>query len=512
MQRRALRWASRVLGRHYVRVLVLGQVLLTPLVVAGGLLLLKLYLPDLAWGDWALVLAVAEGLALVDVVISYRKVSGWIRDADPWLHGDRSPEAATRAWCALAGLPLRFVRFGVGWPTVVDVVPTAVFAALVIDGGPPFAVKLVAILAGAAVVLLYGAFLHFFGLELIVRPLLERLAADLPDGARLERTTLSVRRKLLIALPAMNVVTGVMAVGLTQPDEGFKSLGLGVAFALGAALVVSIGLATLLMRSLLEPLRDLQAGTARVASGDLGARVPVLGGDELGRLAGSFNQMVVGLQERERLREAFGAYVDPEVADRVLAEGTVLEGEELEVSVLFVDVRGFTAFAERSSAREVVEALNRLFEALVPVLRRHGGHANKFIGDGLLAVFGAPERQADHADRAVAAACEAAKLVAARDDLLPVGIGVNSGPVVAGSVGGGGRVEFTVIGDPVNTAARVEAATRETGDAVLVTAATRALLVRDHGGWVDRGAVELRGRQEPVLLHAPVGAVARISA
>ena len=102
--------------------------------------------------------------------------------------------------------------------------------------------------------------------------------------------------------------------------------------------------------------------------------------------------MVAGLEERAKLREAFGAFVDPGLADRVLAEGNVVEGEEVEVTVLFVDIRDFTAFAERSSAREVVAELNRFYDYVVPLLGHHGGHANKFVGDGLLGVFGAPDR------------------------------------------------------------------------------------------------------------------------
>jgi class 3 adenylate cyclase len=231
----------------------------------------------------------------------------------------------------------------------------------------------------------------------------------------------------------------------------------------------------------------------------------VVGSDETGRLAVSFNRMVAGLEERERLREAFSAFVDPRVADRVMGEGARLEGEEGEVTVLFLDIRGFTAFAERSSAREVVGELNRFYELVVPVLACHGGHANKFVGDGLLAVFGAPERLGDHADRGVAAALEIAGVVRdAYGDSLRIGIGVNSGPVVSGTVGGGGRLEFTVIGDTVNTAARVEEVTRATGDDVLVTESTRALLEDDHGGFLERGSVPLKGKSERVRLYAPV--------
>ena len=121
--------------------------------------------------------------------------------------------------------------------------------------------------------------------------------------------------------------------------------------------------------------------------------------------------MVAGLEERERLREAFGAFVDPGLADRVLAEGTSLEGEEVEVTVLFVDIRDFTAFAERASAREVVAELNGFYDYVVPLLGHHGGHANKFVGDGLLGVFGAPDRLPDHADRASTRRSQIAEVV-----------------------------------------------------------------------------------------------------
>src|ERR671928_223324 len=145
----------------------------------------------------------------------------------------------------------------------------------------------------------------------------------------------------------------------------------------------------------------------------------------------------------------------------------------------------------------------------LPVLLRHGGHANKFVGDGLLGVFGAPDRLPDHADRGVAAALEITEVIRRTyGGALRAGIGVNSGAVLAGTIGGRGRGEVTVIGDTVNTAARVEQATRETGDDVLVTDATCRLLTRDHGGFAERHGVALRGKAERVRLHAPLAAAA----
>jgi class 3 adenylate cyclase len=213
--------------------------------------------------------------------------------------------------------------------------------------------------------------------------------------------------------------------------------------------------------------------------------------------------MVAGLDERERLREAFGTFVDPALTERVLAEGTDLRGQEMDASVLFLDVRGFTEFAERADAQEVVACLNQLYEAVIPVIEHHGGHA-KFVGDGLLAVFGAPERYADHAVRAVEAARDIAQLVHdGATGELRVGLGVNSGRVVVGTIGGGGRRDFTVIGDPVNTAARVEAATRRTGDDILITEATLRALGGSADDFEEREAAPLKGKAATVRLFAP---------
>src|SRR5205823_12601050 len=182
--------------------------------------------------------------------------------------------------------------------------------------------------------------------------------------------------------------------------------------------------------------------------------------------------------------------------------------EEVEVTIVFLDICDFTSFAENASARETVDYLNDFFGLVVPLLLKHGGHANKYVGDGVLGVFGAPERLPDHADRAVAAALEIAHAVWERyRDELRIGIGVNSGPVSAGTVGGGGRLEFAVIGDPVNVAARVEEATRDTGDRILVTESTRALMSDDSRVRLEpRGSLPVRGRSEPVNVYAPVPA------
>jgi class 3 adenylate cyclase len=502
MVRALLRMAHRRLGaERYLRAAIVGQFLLTPVAVAAGIWGLDLYV-GLDGRQFRDILAVAEALTAVEVAASSVVALRLARPALEWARGDGAPAATIAAWKALAGLPLAFLRWGRGATVVIVIVPISAFNASRLDA--PFVGAFLAIAAGTAIVLAYNAFVRFFLLEQLVRPVLADVARSVPDGSDLGDVSAPLRTRLLVALPATNVITAVTVLGLANHKPGIHALGVGVLVTLGVAATVSLELSVLLTRSVLDPLDELREGTARVTRGDLTARVPVLGSDETGALAGSFNQMVAGLQEREQLREAFGAFVDPGLAERVLREGTILEGDEVDVTVLFLDIRDFTAFAERATAREVVERLNDFYERIVPVLVRHGGHANKFVGDGLLGVFGAPDRVDDHADRAVAAALEiAAGVQREYEGSLRIGIGVNSGAVVAGTIGGGGHVEFTVIGDAVNTASRVEAATRDTGDVVLVTGATLALLRRDHGGFVDRPSVALKGKREQVTLHAP---------
>jgi adenylate cyclase len=352
--------------------------------------------------------------------------------------------------------------------------------------------------------------IRYFTIEIVSRPVLERIAPQLPADFQIDAPGLPLRWRLFAAAPVINIVTALVVSGLSAHEDrfhqyvGLQNLGLSWLIAVVVSLTVSLELVVLVVRTLGTSLNELGRATEQVGAGDFSARVPVVATDESGKLAQSFNRMVQGLQEREQLRAAFGAYVDPGLAERVLREGPDFAGEEVDVSVLFLDIRNFTAYAERTEPQEVVALLNGLWEQVVPVLRDHGGQANKFIGDGLMAVFGAPEPIDDHAGRAVDAALALAKLVGEHyAGRIAVGIGVHSGPVIAGTVGGGGRFEFTVIGDTVNTAARVEAASRETGDVILITDATRERLSRERFGFLERPPVPLKGKSLPVRLWAP---------
>jgi class 3 adenylate cyclase len=252
----------------------------------------------------------------------------------------------------------------------------------------------------------------------------------------------------------------------------------------------------------LRPIRDLAEATARVGAGDYSQRLSVVQDDDLGALAASFNRMQAGLAERQRLQSAFGTYVDPALAARLLEQGDeVFTGERREVTVMFVDIRDFTPFAEANTAEDTVARLNALFEIVVPAVVDAGGHVNKFLGDGALAVFGAPNDLADHAHAALQAAAQIHRLVAERfGGELRIGIGINTGKVIAGTIGGGSKLEFTLIGDTVNVAARVEQLTKTTGDAILLTQRTVDALASRPPGLVDRGSHELKGKSAGIRM------------
>ena len=335
----------------------------------------------------------------------------------------------------------------------------------------------------------------------------QALAAHPPDRPLVPGVIF--RNLLAWSLGSAVPIVGILIVAVfaltreevTQTELAVTALGLG-----GVALLVGLLATVLASRAASDPIVSVRDAIARVEQGDLDVEVPIYDGSEVGLLQAGFNRMVDGLRERERIREAFGAYVDHDVAEHILEEGVSLEGEEIEVTLLFLDVRDFTAWAENAEPREVVEALNGLFERVVPIVHEHGGHVDKFVGDGLLAVFGAPRRDDEHADQALGAAVEIAR--ATGDGAAPeleIGMGLNSGQVIAGNVGGGGRFEFSVIGDTVNVAARIEAATRETGDQILVSEHTAAALQRSDVELEERPDVDLRGKSQGVKLFAVAG-------
>jgi adenylate cyclase len=353
--------------------------------------------------------------------------------------------------------------------------------------------------AGAA---LFG--MHSF-LEPALRPARGALAGDTEIGDSLPRS-----RPTFAAWANLSVLAAAFAFALTSAmmaaafDRVRDVPVLCIAFASVAlfyAVPFTVGMG---FAASLRPIRDLAEGTERVGAGDFGRRLPVVQDDDLGALAASFNRMQAGLAERQRLQAAFGTYVDPALAARLLKQSDdVFTGERREVTVMFVDVRDFTPFAEANTAEDTVSRLNALFEIVVPAVVDAGGHVNKFLGDGALAVFGAPNDLADHADAAVAAAAVIQRLVTERFGAeLRIGIGINTGVVIAGTIGAGGKLEFTLIGDAVNVAARVEQLTKTTGDTILLTQQCVDALAARPLGLTDRGFHALKGKSAAVQVFS----------
>lgn len=342
----------------------------------------------------------------------------------------------------------------------------------------------------------------------VTRPL---LVATLAHGVVAQRPAAIGVRTRLGGVWALGSGLPLLAIALAL--IGGADLDRGRLVALGLVLAVAglvAGAATLLLTAaeIGEPLEELRDAMQRVRDGDLGVAVALSDAAELGEAQAGFNLMVAGLRERERLREVFGRHVGIDVARRAL-EATDLGGETRTVSVLFVDVIGSTAIAERKPPAEVVAALNAMFDATVRIVTGAGGMVNKFEGDAALCIFGAPIAQEDHATRA----CRAARLL--RNALVEVrrvhtdldaAIGVSCGRVVAGNIGAEARYEYTVIGDAVNEAARLT--TEAKSDGCRVLAGGDAIAQCDDGErarWVSRGARILRGRSQPTEVWAPEG-------
>jgi adenylate cyclase len=412
-----------------------------------------------------------------------------------WLLEGREPDEAERRFVLLA--PLRLAQI----IAVLWAIAAVVFAALNLILKPELAVGV------GLTVVIGGIATAAVGYLLFERILRASTARALRDGLPEDGVVPGVlaRAVLAWALGTGVPVLGLVLVGLftlVKPDRTPTQLAVTILALGGAALVVGLLVAVLAARATADPVVSVRDAQRRVERGDLDVQVPVYDGSEAGLLQAGFNRMVGELRERERLREVFGTYVDEAVAEHILEEGVSLDGEEIDVTLLFLDVRDFTGLAESTPAREVVAKLNELFEAVVPVVHDHRGHVDKFVGDGLLAVFGAPRRSTEHADDALAAALQVADCVEENDFGLEVGIGLSSGKVIAGNVGGAGRLEFSVIGDAVNVAARVEAATRQTGDVVLLSEHTAERLSRGEAELTERPGVELRGRSEGVTVYA----------
>jgi adenylate cyclase len=428
------------------------------------------------------------GITLLTVV-----TNGWIHRAfEPeWraLLTNETPDVRVRT--AVVRQPWRLAIF-----VVLSWVPAIVFA-MSDDLLRAEFQDAVAELVGIGLGTLANASLVYLLAERVLRPLFATALAPGDIGA----ATAGIRPRIFVAwalgaaLPLAGIVVTPLLVDegdpfpATVPMVYLGCLGLGVGFLMTRVTV----------RSVAEPLASVRAGLSRVQSGDVDVAVPVDDAGEVGQLQSGFNDMVDGLRQRRVLEDLFGRHVGADVARRAVEGGVSLGGELRPVSVFFVDLIGSTQMAEQLPAQDVVAAVNRFLGLVVHAATAHGGWVNKFEGDGALCVFGAPEPQPDHAARALRAAAQL------RDDLqaagIDAGIGLSSGDAVAGNVGTESRYEYTVMGHPVNEAARLSDLAKQRPARLLVSAESVRLAGSD--AWAEAGTVDLRGVREPVAVCEP---------
>lgn len=462
--------------------------------VVVGLAALLMPAPGLS-GDLVRATAVAVPAYVVSAVVvgTLWGTRGALRTLR-WAADGRRPGDAERA--ASLRVPLRLTLM----QAVLWGVATVVFAGLAALLQPAVALTVFLVVAFASVVVCAIAYL--FG-EFSLRPYAAR-ALEGTTPARPLSGGVNLRMLLFWCLGTGVPVAGLVVTAVlawVRGDVSTTKLAVSV-IALGLV-VLCFGLLVTVFtaRAVVNPIRSVQDALGRVRAGEFGVEIPVYDGTELGLLQAGFNGMAAGLRERERLRDLFGRHVGQEVAVEAMRTSAELGGTVRTVSVLFVDVVGSTTLAASRPPEEVVALLNRFFAVVVDEVDRNHGLVNKFVGDAVLAIFGAPAPLAGHATHALATGRAIAARLAGEVPDCPAGIGVATGDAVAGNVGDPRRFEYTVIGDPVNEAARLtELAKNAEGRLLASWTAVEAAASTEAAHWVATEDVTLRGRTRTTTL------------
>ncbi|MUM16297.1 HAMP domain-containing protein [Mycobacterium sp. CBMA271] len=503
-------YGSWLLGRYDQSALVQRvriQLILTVFVVAANLigvgviiLLVLVAIPDPNIFDapwWINFVVVPVYVTLAVLIGAYwgtRRIFKVVR----WAMDERPPTKAEQR--ATFAVPWRLtVVEGILWACA-----TALFTTLYGLQNPMYIPKIFFAVGFSGIVVCAANYLFT---EFAMRPVAARA---LEAGPRKRRLISGIMMRTMLA---WMLGSGVPAAGIMLAALGalvfrnFTMDQLAVAVIILSSFPVLFGLILMWIASWMTatPVKEVQAALKRVEQNDLDINLVVYDGTELGELQAGFNTMVEGLRERERVRDLFGKHVGREVAAAAELQQPELGGEERHVAVLFADIVGSTKLAATRPAIEVVELLNRFFTVVVEEIDRYEGMVNKFEGDATLAVFGAPVRQDRPESQALAAARAIARRLRAEVPECQAGIGVASGQAVAGNVGAHDRFEYTVIGDPVNEAARLcELSKTVPGQLVASLDTVLRAHHREALHWRSGDTVTLRGRAEPTELAVPV--------
>ncbi|MFT3716674.1 MAG: adenylate/guanylate cyclase domain-containing protein [Gordonia sp. (in: high G+C Gram-positive bacteria)] len=348
--------------------------------------------------------------------------------------------------------------------------------------------------------------LSFLQAERVLRPITVAAMANEPENTPAPgiTTRITIFWLITVALPMAVIIVLITLQRTHVLAASAQDIQRPVLWMAVAAIAFGILALTRLVSSITDPIKQLRMAMNQVRNGNLNVAVKIYDRNDLGLLQAGFNDMVDDLRERQELRNLFGRYVGEDVARRAIESGTELGGEERYVGVLFVDIVGSTRLAVTRPPREVVDLLNEFFEIVVEVVGRHGGFVNKFQGDAALAIFGAPLEIDDFAGAALAAGRDLRVELTRRLGDVDMGIGVSAGKAVAGHIGSQQRLEYTVIGDPVNEAARLTELAKDERTRVLGSA--RAVFLASDAeaeNWEIGEGVELRGRGIETLLARP---------
>ena len=276
------------------------------------------------------------------------------------------------------------------------------------------------------------------------------------------------------------------------------------------ALLVSVFGGAFIASSVTRPVGKLVEFARRIQGGDYTQEVELRQQDELGQLGQAFNDMSKGLFERDKVQNLLGKVISPEIAQELIKSDVQLGGEEKEITVLFTDLRDFTGLSESRTPVEVLDFLNEYLTRMTAVIDNHGGVVDKYIGDAIMALFGAPLPMADHADRAVACALALTEELKACNlafqergwPQLAMGVGVHTGKVVIGNMGSKNRLNYTAIGDGVNLASRLESVTKDYQVPVIVSEATMNSAPAFQ--YRELGTIQVRGKQQAVRIYMPL--------
>ena len=319
---------------------------------------------------------------------------------------------------------------------------------------------------------------------------------------------ISIRQKFYIFLFTIFVLPVSMLLSLIYNlnDGGnnvyHNDLIFPVSFLFSVSFLISLLITIMKAHSIQTPLLKMEQLSKKIENGSYDICLPLESNDEMGILTDSMNQMAAGLLERERLKDVFGKMVDPKVRDHLMSGDLKLGGELREVTILFSDIKNFTAFSEKRRPDEIVSVLNQYFDRMAACITNEGGVINKYIGDAIMAVFGAPVALTNHADAALKAGFAMLKAQAefkqefsTAESKLMSRIGIHTGEVLAGNIGASDRMEYTVIGDAVNTASRLETLCKKT-KYNLLTSSNTVRLIKDKSLVRYIGRIKVKGKSE----------------